>query len=623
MPTIHTDNPGPCPRREESAPWVQEHGNAWLAAIVESSDDAIVSKDLDGVVTSWNPAAERIFGYTAEEMIGQSIARIIPADQLEEEKLILSRVRSGQRIEHFQTVRQRKDGSHVYLSISVSPVRDASGTIIGASKIARDITSQHDGERIRGLLAAIVESSDDAIISKDLNGTITSWNHAAQRLYGYAPEEMIGESVMKIVPPDLHDEELRILAKVREGHRIEHFETSRIARDGRRIEVSITVSPVRSSSGAIIGASKMARDLTSLREADRTRATLAAIVTGSDDAIISKTLRGIVSSWNPAAERLYGFRTEEMVGQSIMKIIPPHLQHEEEEILAKIRAGEPIDHFETVRQRKDGTLIEVSITVSPLRDSLGRVVGASKIARDITAQREAQRRKDEFLAVLAHELRNPLAPIRNAIALFAQPGLTPEQRGRAHAIAERQFAHMSRLLDDLLDVSRLTRGHVELKRSRVELHTLVQQALEATRSYYEERRHKLVVREAGEPIWLLADAVRITQILANLLTNAAKYTDAGGEVEIATRRAGDEAVITVSDNGIGFDRDMQRRLFVLFSQDRTAIARAAGGMGIGLALVREFVERHGGTVTGESGGPGKGSRFTVRIPCCEAAAASA
>jgi len=615
MPNIHTDKPGPCPRREESAPWVPEHGNAWLAAIVESSDDAIVSKDLDGVVTSWNPAAERIFGYTAEEMLGQSIARIIPPDQLDEEKLILSRVRSGQRIEHFQTVRRRKDGSHVYLSISVSPVRDASGTIIGASKIARDITSQHDGERIRGLLAAIVESSDDAIISKDLNGTITSWNHAAQRLYGYAPEEMIGESVMKIVPPDLYDEELRILAKVREGHRIEHFETSRIARDGRRIEVSITVSPVRSSSGAIIGASKMARDLTSLREADRTRATLAAIVTGSDDAIISKTLRGIVSSWNPAAERLYGFRTEEMVGQSIMKIIPPHLQHEEEEILAKIRAGERIDHFETVRQRKDGTLIEVSITVSPLRDSLGRVVGASKIARDITAQREAQRRKDEFLAVLAHELRNPLAPIRNAIALFAQPGLGPEQRVRAHAIAERQFAHMSRLLDDLLDVSRLTRGHVELKRSRVELHTLVQQALEATRGQYEDRRHKLVVREAAEPIWLLADAVRITQILANLLTNAAKYTDAGGEVEIATRRAGDEAVITVSDNGIGFDRDMQRRLFVLFSQDKAAIARAAGGMGIGLALVREFVERHGGTVTGESGGPGKGSRFTVRIPC--------
>ncbi|HET7404459.1 MAG TPA: PAS domain-containing sensor histidine kinase [Usitatibacter sp.] len=618
MPNIHTDKSCPNPQREESAPRVPEQANAWLAAIVESSDDAIVSKDLDGVVTSWNPAAERIFGYTAAEMIGQSIMRIIPPDQLEEEKLILSRVRSGQRMEHFQTVRRRKDGTHVHLSISVSPVRDANGTIIGASKIARDITSQHDGDRVRGLLAAIVESSDDAIISKDLNGTITSWNQAAQRLYGYTPEEIVGQSVLKIVPPELYDEEHRILAKVREGHRVEHFHTSRVAKDGRRIEVSITVSPVRSSSGAIIGASKMARDLTSLREADRTKATLAAIVTGSDDAIISKTLHGIVTSWNPAAERLYGFRSEEMVGHSIMKIIPPHLQHEEEEILAKLRAGERLDHFETVRQRKDGTLVEVSLTVSPLRDSLGRVVGASKIARDITAQREAQRRKDEFLAVLAHELRNPLAPIRNAIALFAQPGLGVEQRARAHAIAERQFAHMSRLLDDLLDVSRLTRGHVELRRSRVQLHTLVQQAVEATRAPYEDRRHKLVVREAEEPIWLLADAVRITQILANLLNNAAKYTDAGGEVEIATRRAGDEAVITVSDNGIGFDRDMQRRLFVLFSQDKAAISRAAGGMGIGLALVREFVERHGGTVTGESAGPGKGSRFTVRLPCCEA-----
>jgi PAS domain S-box-containing protein len=517
-------------------------------------------------------------------------------------------------------MRQRKDGSKVYVSVSVSPVRDASGTIIGASKIARDITAQHDGERASALLAAIVESSDDAIISKDLNGTITSWNRAAQRLYGYSAEEMVGQPVLKIVPPELHPEEHRILEQVRAGHRIEHLHTTGVTRDGKRVEVSVTFSPVRSASGAIIGVSKVARDLTALHEADRARAVLAAIVTGSDDAIISKTLHGVILSWNPAAERLYGFRTEEMVGQSIMKIIPPHLQHEEDEILAKIRAGERIDHFETTRQRKDGSLIEVSITVSPLRDSLGRVVGASKIARDITAQREAQRRKDEFLAVLAHELRNPLAPIRNAIALFAQPDLRPEQRARALAIAERQFVHMSRLLDDLLDVSRLTRGHVELKRSRVELHALVRQAVEATRAPYEERRHRLHVREAGEPIWLDADAVRVTQILANLLTNAAKYTDPGGEVELCTRRAANEAVITVVDNGMGFDREMQRRLFVPFSQHKDAISRAAGGMGIGLALVREFVERHGGTVTAESEGPGRGSRFTVRLPCCEAPA---
>jgi len=594
---------------------VAGRANAWLAAIVDSSDDAIVSKDLHGIVTSWNPAAERIFGYTQEEMIGSSILRIIPEDLYGEERYILGRIRNGQRVDHFETVRRRKDGGLVHISVSVSPVRDGSGIVVGASKIARDITARFEGDRARGLLGAIVESSDDAIISKDLTGIVTSWNRAAEKLYGYTSAEMVGQPVLRIVPPELHDEEERILAKIRAGERIDHYETARIAKDGRRIEVAITVSPVRNAAGAIIGASKVARDLTPEREAERNRATLAAIVTGSDDAIISKTLRGIVTSWNPAAERLYGYTAEEMVGQSILRIIPPGMEGEEEEILAKIGQGERLDHFETTRLRKDGRLVRVSLTVSPVRDSLGRLIGASKIARDITGQEEAQRRKDEFLAVLAHELRNPLAPIRNAITLFAQPGANDAQRARALTIAERQVQHMARLLDDLLDVSRITNGRVELKKERVQLGILVQQAVEATRGLFESKRHHVRVVEAPEAIWLQADPVRVTQILANLLTNAAKYTDNDGCVLLETRREGNEAVITVSDNGIGFSAEMQQRLFVLFSQDETALARAAGGLGIGLALVREFAERHGGTVTGESLGPGLGSKFTVRLPC--------
>jgi PAS domain S-box-containing protein len=425
---------------------------------------------------------------------------------------------------------------------------------------------------------------------------------------------MVGQPVLRIVPRELHDEEERILAKVRAGERIEHFRTTRIAKNGERLEVEITVSPVRNLAGAIIGASKVARDMRLVNEADRAKATLAAIVTGSDDAIISKTLDGIVTSWNPAAERLYGYTADEMVGQSILKIIPVHLYFEEDHILSKIRVGERIDHFETRRMRKDGRIVEVSLTVSPLRDSLGRLIGASKIARDITAQRESERRKDEFLAVLAHELRNPLAPIRNAIALFGQPHITKAQQERAHAIAERQFQHMSRLLDDLLDISRLNRGHVELKRQRIELRGLVEQSVEATRSLMSERQHELRVFLADEPLWLDADPVRIAQVVSNLLTNAAKYTDPRGVISLATRREGSQAVVEVVDNGIGFDAEMHERLFVLFSQARDAQNRAAGGLGIGLALVREFVERHGGTVAGESGGPGKGSRFVVRLP---------
>jgi signal transduction histidine kinase len=217
--------------------------------------------------------------------------------------------------------------------------------------------------------------------------------------------------------------------------------------------------------------------------------------------------------------------------------------------------------------------------------------------------------------MLAHELRNPLAPIRTAIALFGQPGITEPQRLRAHAIAERQFQQMSRLLEDLLDVSRITSGRVELKREDLELAPLVQQAIDSTRALISERGHELRVDVTREDIRLHADGVRIIQIVANLITNAAKYTDPGGSIELATRREGDEAVITVADNGIGFDAAMQSRLFELFSQAQTALSRAAGGLGIGLALVREVVERHGGSVTGESPGPGMGSRFTVRLPC--------
>ena len=593
---------------------IASRADAWLAAIVESSDDAIVSKDLDGIVTSWNPAAERIFGYSAEEMVGEPILKIIPEDLYAEEKHIISRIRQGLRIEHFETLRRRKDGRLVNISVSVSPVLDIHGRVIGASKIARDVTFQREAERARGVLAAIIESSDDAIISKDLTGIITSWNRAAEKLYGYSSEEMVGQPVLRIVPPELHDEEHRILAKVRAGERIEHFQTVRVARDGRRIEVELTVSPVRGANGSIIGASKVARDLTAKREADRVSATLSAIVTGSDDAIIRKTLSGVVTSWNPAAERLYGYTAEEMVGQSILRIIPVHLYFEEEHILAKIRAGERIEHFETTRMRKDGKKVDVSLTVSPVRDSLGRLIGASKIARDISAQKDALRKKDEFLAVLAHELRNPLAPIRNAIALFGQPNTTKSQQDRAQAIAERQFQHMSRLLDDLLDVSRITRGHVELQLQHVELRAQVQQAVDATRNLVSDRKHQLKVSHSEEPLFLEADPVRITQIVQNLLSNAAKYTDSGGVISLSTKRDGDFAVIEVTDTGIGFDAAMRARLFDLFSQEKDALSRAAGGLGIGLALVREFVERHGGTVTGDSEGRGKGSRFVVRLP---------
>jgi len=236
-----------------------------LEAIIESSEDAIISKNLDGIILSWNPAASRMFGYEQHEIIGHSILRIIPESLHKEEDLILRKLRAGERIEHFETTRIRKDGSLIQVALTISPVRDSAGNVIGASKIAHDISGQKQIQELQAQLAAIVESSDDAIVSKDLNGMIRSWNNAAQRMFGYTPDEIIGKSILLLIPEELHPQEDFILAKLRAGKRIEHFETVRVRKSGERFEVSVTISPLFDSGGNVIGASKVAREISERR----------------------------------------------------------------------------------------------------------------------------------------------------------------------------------------------------------------------------------------------------------------------------------------------------------------------------------------------------------------------
>jgi PAS domain S-box-containing protein len=233
-------------------------------------------------------------------------------------------------------------------------------------------------------LAAIVSSSDDAIISRDIEGQIVSWNRAAEGLFGYLEREALGQPIELIIPPELLPEEEDVLRRIRSGETIDHYETTRIAKDGHRLEVSLTVSPLKGEDGRIIGASQIARDIGDRKRLERGAAHLAAIIDSSDDAIVSKDLNGIVMSWNSAAERMFGFTADEMIGRSIRLVIPPDRQAEEDDVLAHIRRGERVEHYETVRQRKDGSTLSVSLTVSPIRDESGRVVGASKIARDVT-----------------------------------------------------------------------------------------------------------------------------------------------------------------------------------------------------------------------------------------------
>lgn len=411
-----------------------------LAAIVLSSDDAIMSKTLDGEITSWNIGAEHIFGFKPNEIIGKPVTTLIPLELQHEEDEIDRRLLRGESVKHYETVRLTKEGRRIDVSLTVSPIRDAEGRVIGASKVARDVTERKRNEMDLARLAAIVSSSDDAIISKTLDGAITTWNAGAERTFGYTAEEMIGRNIRTIIPPDLLHEETEIVERLTRGERIEHFETVRLGKDGRRIDISLTISPMRDASGKIIGASKIARDISERRKQEIEFWRLAAIVSSSEDAIISKTLQGFVTSWNIGAERIFGYTSEEMLGRHITTLIPTDLHEEEERIIAQLGRGERIEHYETVRLAKDGRRVDISLTVSPMRDSKGRVVGASKVARDVSERKRAEEIQRLLVDELNHRIKNTLATVQAIATQTLRRAKNPEDfvsgfNGRIQALS--------------------------------------------------------------------------------------------------------------------------------------------------------------------------------------------
>jgi two-component system, chemotaxis family, CheB/CheR fusion protein len=355
--------------------------------------------------------------------------------------------------------------------------------------------------------------------------------------------------------------------------------------------------------------------------ADEARTLLAAVVESSEDAIVSKTLEGRILSWNRGAERLFGYTAAEAIGQPIYMIIPPERHAEERMILDRLVRGERIEHYETVRITKDGRRLDISLTISPVRDAAGRIFAASKVARDITlrkradaALQEADHRKDEFLATLAHELRNPLAPIRNAVHILATKAPPTKDLQWVREVLDRQVQQMTRLVDDLLDVSRIGRGKIDMRKERTDLIAVINYALEASKPLIEKWGHELTVRLTPGPVSLDGDPARLAQVLSNLLNNAAKYTEQGGKISVTVECEGQTAVIRIKDTGVGIPADMLPRIFDMFMQVDRSLERARGGLGIGLSLVQKLVELHGGTVTAFSPGPGQGSEFVVRLP---------
>jgi PAS domain S-box-containing protein len=473
--------------------------------------------------------------------------------------------------------------------------------------------------------ATALKSIGDAIIATDGRGRVLYLNPAAEALTGWPTAEARGKElagVFSIINEQTRqpaeDPVARVLATGRVVGLANH--TVLIARDRTEVPIDDSAAPILDERGHVAGVVLVFRDITARRQAELVREHLAAIVESSDDIIVSKTLDGVITTWNKGAERVLGYTADEAIGRSISMLMPPERAEDMTRILERIRRGERVEHYRTKRRRKDGTIIDVALTVSPIRDASGQIVGASKIGRDISEQtrieaerREIERRKDELLAMLAHELRNPLASIGGAAELLDRLESAQELRW-AKGVITRQVAHLSRLVDDLMDMSRLSRGAIKLQTELVSLAPIVSSALEMVRPLVEQRQHELTVSLGPGALQLEADPLRLEQILVNLLTNAAKYTEPGGRLALAAAQEADEIVIRVRDNGIGLSAELLPRIFEIFVQGDRTPARTEGGLGIGLTLVRRLAELHGGSAAAASEGPGLGSEFTVRLP---------
>lgn len=628
----------------------------WFEVTLASIGDAVITTDVNAKITYLNPVAESMTGWSSTQAKGEPLERVFRIVNEATEQIVENPI--GKVLQSGKTIGLANhtalidtSGRLIPIEDSAAPIRDSAGKIVGAVMVFHDVSDRRRAEEAlhasQARLRATFDQAAVGIVVADLDNQFREVNHRFCEILGYSADELHRLTFNQVVHlDDLSDVQTNTHA-VLSGH-ITHaaFEGRYIRKDGTTIWGRTTLTLLSDPSTEDRRLVGIVEDITDRKRteqalndarahAHRIQSHLAAIVESSDDAIISKTLDGVISTWNQGAERLFGYAAEEVIGKPITLLIPPAHIDEEPAILQKLRRGERIDHYETVRKRKDGVLINVALTVSPIRDESGSIIGASKISRDITQRkraeellrqeiaireraevelREADRRKDEFLATLAHELRNPLAPIRQAALIYKAPAATDAQKRWSSDVITRQVQHMSLLLEDLLDISRITRGTLQLRMEVVDLAEIVQAAVETARPVIDAKRHDFRAELSSEPVRFIADPLRLAQVLSNLLTNAAKYTDPEGVLRLRGSCTDEIVSISVVDNGVGIPADAITNIFEMFSQVASSRDHYEGGLGIGLSLTKGLVQLHGGEIEAKSAGVGHGSEFIVRLP---------
>ena len=609
---------------------------------LRSIGDAVITTDTEGCITYVNEVAESLTGWSHQDALGQPLERVFqiinevtrqpvenPATRALRQGVVVGLAN--------HTVLIKKDGTECPIDDSAAPIRNELGYVSGCVLIFRDVTAQRLIAREKAdqlltarLLASIVESSNDAIIGKSLDGVITSWNAAAERLFGFTAQEAIGRDISLVIPPERLAEEEQIITRLRAGQRIEQYETMRLRSDGQRLTVSLTISPIKDASGNVVGASTIVRDVTHRKRVESDRQKFVTLIENSTDFIGMCDLNGIPFFINRAGLEMVGLDDIEKARRTPIQefFFPEDQAMIMNEFFPEVLATGHGEIEVRFRHFKTGEPRWMAYKVLTLTDAANEPVGFATVSQDVTERKRlednlrrlavdlstADRRKNEFLATLAHELRNPLAPMSNMLEVVKRSSGDAEILKQAHDTLERQLDQMVRLVDDLLDLNRITHDRLELRRGQVELSSVIQQAVEVARPLIDAADQDLVVDLPAEPVYLNADRARLAQMFGNLLNNSSKYTRPNGRISLSAKRVENEVVVTVKDNGAGIPQDKLDSIFDMFMQVDSTSQRSQGGLGIGLTLVKRLAEMHGGSIEAKSGGEGQGSEFIVRLP---------
>ena len=606
-----------------------------LRTTLRSIGDGVIATDDRGRVTLMNPLAEKLCGWTEAEALGRDSGEVFCIVHEQTGQLVespITRVLRDGLITGLanHTVLRSRSGGSTPIADSGAPIRDAAGALKGAVLVFRDIGEKRRAELEAQRLASIVSSSSDAIVGESLDGRITAWNAAAERLFGYSAPEVLGRSVALLEAPGLEESAGQRLIRVRRGERVQQYDTTRMHKDGRRLPVSVSISPIYGEDGDVIGASKIVRDITERKESEAAlRASeerfrllsdsVSSLVWVCDD-------RGTAAYVNRGWQEYAGKIDDDRLSDFWLVIIHPE---DLPSYLAKwqssVATGAPFE-AEARFRRHDGSyrwfMARSARTLSrsgPIWvgtatdiDDLKTTAAALQSAKE--AAEEAAHAKDRFLAVLSHELRTPLTPALAVSQVLERRTDLPGDVRDSIGLIRRNVELEALLVDDLLDLTKIARGMIELRPQTVDVHEIVRQVIDVCRSDLNGRRQNLAIELHADEHHADADSARLQQVFWNLLKNAIKFTPVGGAIGVRSESAGPGRLrVVVADSGIGIPAGILPRIFEPFERGPRTVSPRASGLGLGLSISRTLIELHGGTIRAESGGEGRGATFTVEL----------